>query len=139
MDPQFCLRHTAKAKKDPHSNNGAENSIMIIKSIKQLLILRQTDYTAKMQMDSSIEKNTILFTLVYESESFPVQTRPGRYHSLMSLISDYLTVPGFGLCSGMGSCGTCMVNIDGESTLSCAVDVNDALANTTIAVELPYY
>jgi len=90
-------------------------------------------------MDSSIEKNTILFTLVYQSEYFQVQTHPGQYYSLMSLISDYLTISGFGLCSGMCSCGTCLVSIDGESTLSCAVDISDDLANTVIVIEPAYY
>lgn len=80
------------------------------------------------------EKNTILFTLVYRGEEWPVQTARNTYHSLMSLISAYLPVTGFGLCSGMGSCGTCVVEIDGIRSLSCAVAVNDDLANTRVVV-----
>ncbi|MBN8820684.1 MULTISPECIES: hypothetical protein [unclassified Spirosoma] len=52
----------------------------------------------------------------------------------MSLISAYLPVVGFGLCSGMGSCGTCVVEIDGIRSLSCGVAVSDELANTRIVV-----
>ena len=80
------------------------------------------------------EKNTILFTLVYRGEEWPVQTSRNKYPSLMSLISAYLPMVGFGLCSGMGSCGTCVVEIDGMRSFSCDVAVNDELANTRIVV-----
>jgi aerobic-type carbon monoxide dehydrogenase small subunit (CoxS/CutS family) len=82
------------------------------------------------------EKNTILFTLIYKGEEYQVQTRERQYFSLMTLISDYLTIPGFGLCSGMGSCGTCLVDIDGTSTLACEIPVNDDLANTRIKIDV---
>lgn len=81
------------------------------------------------------EKNTILFTLVYRGEECPVQTGRNKYHSLMSLICAYLPVVGFGLCSGMGSCGTCAVEIDGIRNLSCGVAVSDELADTRIVVQ----
>ncbi|CAN5408517.1 hypothetical protein BH09BAC4_BH09BAC4_30240 [soil metagenome] len=84
------------------------------------------------------EKNTILFTLVYKNEDVQVQTRRNQYYSLMSLISDYLDVSGFGLCSGMGSCGTCVVEIDGVRSLSCDVAVTDELANTRIVIQESY-
>lgn len=86
------------------------------------------------------EKKIILFTLVYKNEQFAVQAARNEYRSLRSLISDRLSISGFGLCSGMGSCGTCMVNIcsgnsrQGVSTLSCNVAVNDILANTEITI-----
>jgi hypothetical protein len=63
----------------------------------------------------------------------------------MTLISDYLAIPGFGLCCGMGSCGTCMVEISEintvikRSTLSCDVQVNDELANTKIFIAATIY
>lgn len=85
------------------------------------------------------EKNTILFTLIYQDEEYRVQTRLDQYNSLMSLISDQLPVSGFGLCSGMGSCGTCLVSIDGIHTLSCSVQVNDSIANTRIVVKEEYF
>jgi aerobic-type carbon monoxide dehydrogenase small subunit (CoxS/CutS family) len=87
-----------------------------------------------------MEKSTIIFTLVYMGEEYPVQTYINEYHSLMVLIADHLALTGFALCSGMGSCGTCMVEIKEKyssyirCTLSCEVQVNDALANTTITV-----
>ncbi len=88
---------------------------------------------------TTFEKNTILFTLLYRDEEYRIQTRADQYHSLMSLISDQLPMSGFGLCSGMGSCGTCLVVIDGMPTLSCAVQVNDDLANTRIVVNEDYF
>ena len=86
------------------------------------------------------EKNTILFTLYYLGESYPVQTRRGEYHNLMNLISDHLAIPGFGLCCGMGSCGTCLVSISNPHStikrpvLACGIDVNDELSNVRIDI-----
>lgn len=91
------------------------------------------------------EKNTIIFTLVYKGEEYRVQTSRNQYHTLMTLISDRLALTGFGLCCGMGSCGTCMVEICENhaamkrSTLSCDVQVNDELANTTIFISTQFY
>lgn len=91
------------------------------------------------------EKNTIIFTLVYKGEEYLVQTSRNQYHTLMTLISYYLAMPGFGLCCGMGSCGTCMVEISEKntaikrSTLSCDVQINDELANTTIFISTQFY
>ena len=83
------------------------------------------------------DKKTILFTLIYKGEMFPVRVSCNEYRSLMNLITDQLDVPGFGTCSGTGSCGTCMVNINREgcNTLSCYLPVNDELANTVIEIE----
>lgn len=91
------------------------------------------------------KKRTILFTLIYKGAQYPVQVARDEYHSLMGLISDHLNILGFGLCSGMGSCGTCMVTIrrnfqnKANTTLSCDVAVNDELANTTIEIQEEYY
>ena len=91
------------------------------------------------------EKNTIIFTLVYKGEEYQVQTSRNQYRTLMTLISDYLAITGFGLCCGMGSCGTCMVEICEKntvikrSTLSCDVQINDELANTTIFISTQFY
>jgi len=86
------------------------------------------------------EKNTILFTLNYLGESYQVQTRQGEYHNLMSLISDHLAIPGFGLCCGMGSCGTCLIQITNPNStikrpvLACGIDINDELSNVRIDI-----
>ncbi|MBE7170831.1 MAG: 2Fe-2S iron-sulfur cluster binding domain-containing protein [Williamsia sp.] len=93
----------------------------------------------------NVEKNMILFTLVYEHETYQVQTRPGAYYTLMTLISDRLGIPGFGLCSGMGSCGTCRVSICEkrspiqQSMLSCGVPMDDELSGTTITIPAAVY
>jgi hypothetical protein len=91
-----------------------------------------------LQMES--EKNTILFTLVYQNKRYPVQTRRNQYHTLMTLISDHLSLFDFGLCCGMGSCGTCLVGIKEKHSplerfaLSCEMHVNDELSNTQITI-----
>ena len=87
----------------------------------------------------------IFFTLVYNGEDTRVETTRDQYHTLMSLISDRLAIEGFGICCGMGSCGTCMVTIQEKknifiaNTLSCDVQITDDLANTTIIVSRPFY
>ena len=86
------------------------------------------------------EKNTILLTLVYQDKQYRVQTRRDQYHTLMTLIADRLSILDFGLCSGMGSCGTCLVKISEKQSpierfaLSCEVQISDELANTEITI-----
>ena len=86
------------------------------------------------------KKNTILFTLVYQDKQYPAKTRRDQYHTLMALIADHLSILGFEPCSGMGSCGTCMVKISEKHssteriTLSCEVQISDELANTQITI-----
>ena len=85
-------------------------------------------------------ENTILLTLLFEGKEYQIQTNRNQYHSLMTLIVDQLSVLDFGLCSGMGSCGTCMVKISEKHSpieqfaLSCEVQINDELANTKITI-----
>jgi aerobic-type carbon monoxide dehydrogenase small subunit (CoxS/CutS family) len=84
--------------------------------------------------------NMIMLTLHHCGESTGIKTFQGQYHSLMSLIVDQLAIPGFGLCCGMGSCGTCLVQITDpyspvkRNVLACAIQVNDELANMDIIV-----
>ena len=88
----------------------------------------------------TIEKPVILFTLIHKEEEHRVLTHANEFHSRMSLISDHLAIPGFGLCSGMGSCGTCTIDIYRKevsakiSRFSCEIPVNDNLTNTTIII-----
>lgn len=87
-----------------------------------------------------MESNKIPLTLNYLGESHRVQIVHGQYHSLMSLIADYLAIPGFGLCCGMGSCGTCVVQIASpysqvkRNVMACGIQVNDELANMVILI-----
>ncbi len=84
--------------------------------------------------------NVIILTLHHLGESIRIKTFHGQYHSLMSLIVDQLAIPGFGLCCGMGSCGTCLVQITDRyspvkrNVLACAIHINNELANTDIIV-----
>jgi len=83
---------------------------------------------------------TILFTLHYAGAAYPIQAMPNEYYSLMTLISDKLAIPGFGLCCGMGSCGTCLVQIANPysklktNVLACDIRVNDDLANVEVII-----
>jgi aerobic-type carbon monoxide dehydrogenase small subunit (CoxS/CutS family) len=85
-------------------------------------------------------ENIILFKIAYQGHITEVQTYPNQYYSLMTLISDRLAIPGFGLCSGMGSCGSCLVQISNgyhqgtKNVLACAVSVNDELAGAVVTV-----
>ncbi len=86
------------------------------------------------------QKNTIIITLCYQNESFEIATYANEYYSLMTLISDKLGVPGLGLCCGMGSCGTCMVQIYDKynpakrNVLACDIQINDDIANKCVIV-----
>ncbi|WP_419701615.1 2Fe-2S iron-sulfur cluster-binding protein [Mucilaginibacter sp. NFX135] len=87
-----------------------------------------------------VTENTIRFKVAYQGHITEVQTYPNQYYSLMTLISDQLAIPGFGLCCGMGSCGTCLVQISNgyhhgvKNVLACAVSVNDELANALVTI-----
>ena len=91
------------------------------------------------------EKNTIIFKLVYQNKEYQVQTRRDQYHTLMTLIADHLSILDFGLCCGMGSCGTCMVEINEKYSpirqfiISCNVQIDEALSNTTINIPSKNY
>ncbi|QEC62296.1 2Fe-2S iron-sulfur cluster binding domain-containing protein [Mucilaginibacter ginsenosidivorans] len=86
------------------------------------------------------DKIMVPLTLVYLGENYRVQVVPARYQSLMTLISDLLAIPGFGLCCGMGSCGTCLVEIADSRTalkrpvLACGIQVNDGLSNAYVFI-----
>lgn len=86
------------------------------------------------------EANIIIFTLVYNEEEHIIQTRVGEYFSLMDVISQNLMLDCFGICSGMGSCGTCMVKMNMpqiepcEYKLSCAVDIDYDICNKVVTI-----
>jgi ferredoxin len=86
------------------------------------------------------EMNPITFTISYQGQELPVRTYQNQYFSLMSLIVDKLQIQGFGMCSGMGSCGTCLLNIYHNkstferATLSCQIAIDDELANVKIVL-----
>jgi len=84
--------------------------------------------------------HTILLKIAYQGHITEVHTYPNQYYSLMTLISDQLAIPGFGLCCGMGSCGTCLVQISNgyhqgtKNVLACTISVNDELANALVTI-----
>ena len=91
------------------------------------------------------ERYPLCFTIHYQGEVYQIQTYEGQYPSLMTLISGHLAIMGFGLCSGMGSCGTCLVQI-GDSAearrrpvLACDIALNDDLANKHVFVPGSHY
>lgn len=60
---------------------------------------------------------------------------PNQYHSLMSLISSELNISYFGLCNGMGSCGTCNVLINGQPVMACEVSINFSLDGAKVEID----
>ncbi len=86
------------------------------------------------------QNKNIPLTLLYQGEAYPVRAFDNEYYSLMTLISAHLGIVGFGLCSGMGSCGTCLVEIGTKYSaatrlvLACDIRVNDELSNTQITI-----
>ena len=87
-----------------------------------------------------VNENIILFKIAHQGQVTEIRTYPNEYYSLMTLISDRLAIPGFGLCCGMGSCGTCLVQINNgyhpatRNVLACDVQVNDELANAVVTI-----
>lgn len=85
-------------------------------------------------------KNEIIFTVVYDKDEYIIQASKDKYFSLMDAISQHLAIDCFGICSGMGSCGTCMVNIDtercesSEYRLACSIKIDNDLANKIIII-----
>lgn len=90
------------------------------------------------------QKRNITLTLIFRDERYVIQVYYKEYHSLMTLIADRLAIPGFGLCCGMGSCGTCVVELCDKytkrkrSVLSCDTMINDTLANTEVYIRTIY-
>lgn len=92
-----------------------------------------------------VDERNISLTIIYKDESYPIQTYLNEYGSLMTLISDHLAIAGFGLCCGMGSCGTCLVTITSKytsvsrSVMACDMQINDELSNTQITISEQRY
>jgi aerobic-type carbon monoxide dehydrogenase small subunit (CoxS/CutS family) len=86
------------------------------------------------------QERNITLTLVFRHGRQIIQVYPNEYYSLMTLISDHLAIPGFGLCCGMGSCGTCVVDLCDKYTkskrtvFSCGTMINDTLANIEVCI-----
>jgi len=89
-------------------------------------------------------KRYIVFTLLYEKETYNIKTFEGEYDDLRELINAHVQPPNFGRCNGMGRCATCMVAqqyagplLKSEISLSCQLTINDDLANKVFNI-LPY-
>lgn len=86
------------------------------------------------------EAADIHFTLIYAGKTHQVQTSKNEHYSLMTLISDILAISGFGLCCGMGSCGTCLVYIFEKNSnlkrsyLACDLQINSDLKDSQIFI-----
>jgi aerobic-type carbon monoxide dehydrogenase small subunit (CoxS/CutS family) len=86
------------------------------------------------------QERNITLTLVFRHGRQIIQVYPNEYYSLMTLISVHLAIPGFGLCCGMGSCGTCVVDLCDKYTkskrtvFSCGTMINDTLANIEVCI-----
>lgn len=110
------------------------------------IIVKQELCLGLIKMITPADKPTILFTLQQGANTYRIETYTNAYSSLMTLIVDKLSPMGFGMCCGMGSCGTCLVQITYAGSkakvpvLACDMSVNDELANAIIYMpELRYY
>lgn len=82
-----------------------------------------------------MESYAIHFTILIDEAEFKIQTYPHQYQSLMTLISDRFNLADFGLCCGMGSCGTCDVKINGLSVLACETAIDRSLSKSVIMID----
>jgi len=106
----------------------------------------------------TLQETKIVFTVLYYSVEYNLQTFHGEYRDLKCLIQDRLYAEDFGQCGGMGRCATCMVVINGlkgkasllrrneavtlkrmsqegaDIRLACQIPVDDNLSNTVIRV-----
>lgn len=64
---------------------------------------------------SKTEK-TILITVICEDGVYHLDTYNNEYRNLMMLILDKISPEDFGDCLGMGKCGTCLVEIFGNTS-----------------------
>jgi ferredoxin, 2Fe-2S len=80
---------------------------------------------------------SIEFTVVLGSERSHVTTYRGEYRNLMVLVYDKFYPDGFGECKGMGRCGTCHIQVSGNSPglLTRISNENAALAKTSCATK----
>lgn len=87
------------------------------------------------------EKRTLQLRIQLDTEEiYTVHTYAKEYASLMDLIAGTCQLPRFGLCSGVGRCGTCLVEICAagallpDHRLSCETVVDLSLSNAVIHV-----
>ena len=63
-------------------------------------------------------KRNIHFTLINSDTKTLVSCYENEYRNLMVLINEMVYAEDFGECKGIGRCGTCLVQIETENTLS---------------------
>lgn len=91
------------------------------------------------------QSKPISLQLEFEDKQIQIYTDTNTYYSLMELITTHIVIPGFGICSGMGSCGTCMVDICEKNggapkyIFSCSERISYELANTIIKIHTSFY
>ena len=54
----------------------------------------------------------IRFRVRYCETEYSLQTFPGEYRNLMSLLNDRIFPEYFGVCGGQARCGTCIITIE---------------------------
>lgn len=108
-------------------------------------------------MSKEVERD-ITVKVLYGDQEFELKAYANEYRNLMMLIYDKIYVDDFGECTGMGRCGTCLVeflndpngvthmNRNGDTTidkagmkiassrLSCQILVDKALHNSKIRI-----
>lgn len=57
----------------------------------------------------------ITITIIHGDQEYQLKTYHNEYRNLMMLISDKIYIEEFGQCTGMGRCGTCLVEFLSDS------------------------
>lgn len=76
------------------------------------------------------QQKNINVTVISEGQAHQLNTFVNEYRNLMMLIYDRVGPEDFGDCLGMGKCGTCLVQIEGNENVLSFYDRNEA---TTLA------
>jgi|SRR6185437_4348368 len=63
----------------------------------------------------AVQNKDIRINILYEDNEYELNTYSGEYRSLMALIYDNICTDDFGQCRGMGRCGTCLIEILGDT------------------------
>ncbi|WGQ09695.1 2Fe-2S iron-sulfur cluster-binding protein [Pedobacter gandavensis] len=71
-----------------------------------------------MNSGNNIGLKIITLTVLWDEGSYEIETFANEYRSLMTLIFDRIGPEDFGECLGMGKCGTCLVEIIQNHTLT---------------------
>jgi ferredoxin, 2Fe-2S len=78
----------------------------------------------------------IFIRIKYGNALFEVETYINEYRNLMLLLRDQLILDEFGVCGGMGRCGTCVINTENIKGDSANKDRNEPVTLTKMGLDI---